>query len=210
MTNDAPPHHRRSIRLQGYDYRQAGAYFITLVTQGRACVFGDIVEGEMQLNEMGQIVRQCWMGIAEHFPHAMVDQFVVMPNHVHGIIVLMDLFDVVAANVGAKNFSPLQNPRGTSRTIGSIVRGFKIGVTKWARNFRAKDFPPHRPVWQRNYYEHIIRNAASLDRIREYILTNPLRWHLDRENPHRTGTEDAWDSLFGPVGTGPRACPRGN
>jgi REP element-mobilizing transposase RayT len=103
-----------------------------------------------------------------HFPHAGIDQYVIMPNHIHGIIEIFNM------PVGAKNFSPLQS--GTSRTIGSIVRGFKIGVTKWCRlNLKIKT------VWQRGYHDHIVRNDRDLARIREYIQNNPLQWEQDEE-----------------------------
>jgi len=185
MTYDPQKHHRRSIRLKGYNYSQPGAYFVTICTYQRRCLFGDIVGEDMELNEFGEIARQCWSAIPEHFPRARMDQFVIMPNHMHGIIWIVDNI------VGAKNFSPLQQPRGTSKTIGSIIRGFKIGVTTWARQHTDVH-----TVWQRNYYEHIIRDEESLNRIREYIVTNPVRWHLDRENPNRTGEDDMWDSLY--------------
>jgi len=173
--NVSPQRNRRSIRLLGYDYSQAGAYFITVCTQGRACLFGDVADGEMQLNDAARMVEQCWHDIPIHFPHVELDEFVIMPNHVHGIL-------MVTHDVGAKNVSPLQTPskpRGTSKTIGSVVRGFKIGVTKWFR-----ENTDVQTVWQRNYYEHIIRNDESLNRIREYIVNNPLQWALDRENPN--------------------------
>ena len=175
MTYDPGKHHRRSIRLRGYDYSQAGAYFITVCTQNRGCLFGEIADDEMRLNDAGRIVEQCWSEIPAHFPHVELDTFIVMPNHIHGVLVIID-------DVGAKNFSPLplnkRMPRGTSKTIGSVVRGFKIGVAKWFR--QNTDIYT---VWQRNYYEHIIRNDESLNRIREYIVNNPLQWELDRENP---------------------------
>ena len=137
-------HHRRSIRLKGYDYSQAGAYFVTICTQSRECLFGEIVDGGMRLNSAGDITCQCWDDIPTHFPHVDLDAFVVMPNHVHGIVVITDVGanDVVGAkNFSPQNFSPLQSrpsqsspfpppQHGISRTIGSIVRGFKIGVTK--------------------------------------------------------------------------------
>lgn len=173
------PHHRRSIRLRGYDYSRAGAYFITICTQGRACLFGDIVDGEMVLNDAGRVAWRCWHEVPDHFPHAELDEFVVMPNHIHGII-------VIGTDDGAKGFSPLQSsvqsaarscqqPAGTSKTIGSMVRGFKIGLTKWMR----KNTTIH-DVWQRNYYEHIVRNETELERIRQYIVENPAKWALDR------------------------------
>ena len=123
----------------------------------------------MILNPAGRMAEKCWLDIPKHFPHAVLHDYIIMPNHVHGIIELTD--------VGAKNFSP--QPRQSqfhspSKTIGSIVRGFKIGVTKWMRQ-NTDTFS----VWQRNYYEHIIRNAESYGNIAEYIITNPARWQDD-------------------------------
>jgi putative transposase len=166
-------YHRRSIRLKGYDYAQVGAYFVTICAHGQEFLFGEIVNGEMTLNETGRLVEQCWNDIPAHFPRVELDEFVIMPNHVHGILSIIDA-------VGAKNFSPLpsQQRAGTSKTIGSIIRGFKIGVTKWMRQHT-----PIHDVWQRNYYEHVIRDEADLIRVREYISVNPVRWAEDAENP---------------------------
>ncbi len=186
MINNPTSHRRKSIRLQGYDYSQAGLYFITVCTHNQVPLFGEIVDGVMVLNAAGQIVEKCWCAIPEHFPQVTLDEFVVMPNHVHGIITIGTT--VGANNVGANNHLPLpsnetstqsnETPRssqhGTSRTIGSMVRGFKIGVTRW---FRAKT-DIHK-VWQRNYYEHIIRNEDSYLKIADYIQTNPQRWEID-------------------------------
>ena len=170
---------RHSIRLRDFDYSQAGAYFVTVCTYERACRFGDVVDGNMRLNEAGRIVEQCWAAIPIHFPDVVLDAFVVMPNHVHGIVI------ITRKTVGAKNFSPLpgsgaevRTPRSPSKTIGSIVRGFKVGATKWFRENGGID-----KVWQRNYYEHIIRGDEFLNRIREYIQNNPMQWAYDRENP---------------------------
>ena len=142
----------------------------------------------MRLNEAGQIAEACWLAIPEHFPHVELDAFVVMPNHVHGIIVIADTGEKTGVGasgtiVGAKNLSPESSTTdwsqaGTSKTIGSIVRGFKIGVTKWMRT----NTDVHN-VWQRNYFEHIVRDQASLNRIRLYITTNPEQWANDTENP---------------------------
>ena len=162
-------HHRRSVRLCKYDYSQAGLYFITMCTANRKCLFGDIVDGKMSLNNAGQNANECWWKITDHFPNTALHKFIVMPNHVHGIIEI---------TVGANNYSPL--PPGTSKTIGSIVRGFKIGVTKWFRINMPFEFSVGKPVWQRNYYEHIIRNEKSYRQISEYIQTNRLRWREDR------------------------------
>jgi REP element-mobilizing transposase RayT len=191
----SPLHHRRSIRLKGYDYTRAGAYFVTICTKDRACLFGDVSDGVTRLNQMGHIVRQCWLAIPDHFPHVLLDEFVVMPNHVHGIIVIM-----ATHIVGATHASPLQNddtptrPRGPQpRSVASIVGSFKSAATKRINEHRGT---PGAPVWQRDYFEHIIRNDESLNRIREYILNNPLQWALDRENPLAQGAEpeDAWAS----------------
>jgi REP element-mobilizing transposase RayT len=190
-----PENHRCSIRLKGYDYTWAGAYFVTICTKDRACLFGDVVDGVMRLNQMGQIVWQCWLAIPDHFPHVLLDEFVVMPNHVHGIIVIM-----ATHIVGATHASPLQNddtptrPRGPQRqSVGSIVGSFKSAATKRINEQRGI---PGAPVWQRNYYEHIIRDDESLNRIRQYIAENPLRWYLDRENPNAIGVDDQWNALF--------------
>lgn len=204
MKYDPERHRRRSIRLKGYDYAQAGAYFVTVCTHQRACLFGIVSDGQMDLNAAGQVAAQCWRAIPDHFPNVRCDEFVVMPNHIHGILWInapnppavgandysplpsAQRPPAVRANndsprrpsaVRANNYSPRRRPRGTSKTIGSIVRGFKIGVTKWMRE---NDFDG--PVWQRDYYEHIIREEESLNRIRQYILDNPARWATDHNN----------------------------
>ncbi|MCP9448369.1 MAG: hypothetical protein NNA22_12480 [Nitrospira sp.] len=172
---------RRSIRLKGYDYSQAGAYFITIVTQDRACLFGDGVGGEIRLNGLGEIVRQEWLRTGHIRPNVELDAFVVMPNHVHGIIVLH------GDGRGTLQRAPTTVERfgkPTSNTIPTIVRLFKSATTKRINERRGT---PGAPIWQRNYYEHIIRDDESLNRIRQYIAENPLRWHLDRENPYIAG-----------------------
>jgi REP element-mobilizing transposase RayT len=179
MKYNPKKHHRRSIRLRNYDYSQAGAYFVTICTINRKCLFGKI-EGPnnnspniMLSNVAGKIVQQCWLEIPTHFPNAELDKFVVMPNHIHGIIIIK--------NVWVQNFEPIQQNKYQKiipQSIGSIIRGFKIGVTKWFRqNTNIYN------VWQRNYYEHIVRNERELNQIREYIINNPLQWQFDRENP---------------------------
>ncbi len=183
-------HHRRSIRLKGYDYSRDGAYFVTICAQNRGPVFGSVKNGKMVLNNLGKTAEMYWCAIPFHYPHAILDLFVVMPNHVHGVVVIDN--DVRVSPVGANNYSPLRThshlqpipdgarPRGTSKTIGAVIRGYKIGVTKWARNnLKMRD------VWQRNYYENIIRDDRSLNRIREYICNNPAKWESDRNNPDR-------------------------
>ena len=165
-------HQRRSLRLAGFDYGREGAYFVTICTHDRTCLFGEIVNGEMRLNVAGQVAATCWLDIPAHFPHVRLDTYTIMPNHVHGII-WIDAHPV-AVPPGALVL------RSPSKTVGSIVRGFKIGVTKWVRaNMDVRD------VWQRNYYEHIIRNEAALNRVHQYIMDNPARWAEDPENPTR-------------------------
>ena len=181
-------HNRRSIRLSEYDYSRRGAYFVTLCVHNRECLYGKIEKGKMQLNDAGKYVKKCWMDIPGHFPYIQLDEYAIMPNHIHGILILRDV--PVGANnhspecmdqPGANNHSPLQqNPNrvcGTSKTIGSVVRGFKIGVTKW---FRDNSFDA--VVWQRNYFEHICRDENELFRIRQYIRDNPINWASDEEN----------------------------
>ncbi|XPS82455.1 hypothetical protein Dvar_04730 [Desulfosarcina variabilis str. Montpellier] len=173
MPYDPKIHKRRSIRLPGYDYASTGAYFITICTHQHECLFGIIDDGHLHLNDTGQMAQTCWNEIPDHFPHVRLDAFVVMPNHVHGI-----LFISKNVIVGAKNFSPLQPNRqakGTSKTIGSVIRGFKVGVTKWVRQNTSIQ-----NVWQRNYWEHVIRSEPELKGLREYIHNNPNRWSLDR------------------------------
>lgn len=171
-------HHRKSIRLRGYDYSQAGLYFVTICTHERLPLFGKIDDGKMVANDAGVLVEKCWREIPVHFPQVILDGFVVMPNHIHGIV---EIRDIVAGtnNVGAKDFLPLQNvetamKHGTSKTVGSIVRGFKIGVTKWFH-----EHTDTHQVWQRNYHEHIIRNEEAYLKISEYIEYNPQRWQED-------------------------------
>ncbi|ANH83448.1 hypothetical protein A8C56_22915 [Niabella ginsenosidivorans] len=171
-------HNRKSIRLKGYNYAQAGLYFITLCTHNRVHLFGQIINGEMVLNAGGRVAAKCWQDIPAHFPTAALHEYVVMPNHIHGIIELQ------SPSVGVQNFEPQQ--MGTEnkfqhiipQSIGSIVRGFKIGVTKWFRY--ENGFAQNAQIWQRNYYEHIIRNDAAYHRIANYILNNPAKWKDDR------------------------------
>jgi putative transposase len=224
MPYDPARHHRRSIRLQGYDYTRPGAYFVTIVTQGRACLFGEVMAGEMRMNDAGRMVQQVWDELALFYEGVQTDAFIVMPNHVHGIIILTgnvratphvhpDEMAVRATPRGCPN--PQSGPgqaRGPAPTSGSgqaqgpaptaataptlglpdVVHRFKTMTTKrYADGVRANQWTPFPGrLWQRNYYEHIIRDVGAnggatsrspLQRIREYILTNPLRWHLDRE-----------------------------
>ncbi len=191
MPYDPFKHHRRSIRLRGYDYTQAGAYFVTLLTHNRECRFGDVVNGEMHANALGQIIAECWDALPAHFPNVELDAFVVMPNHVHAIIVIVAMprdgkgEAFFGLQFKPKNASPLQPthapPRGTqSGSIGAIIQNFKAVSTRKVNQSRKT---AGTPVWHRNYYEHIIRNEKSLDAIRRYVENNPANWLHDEENP---------------------------
>jgi REP element-mobilizing transposase RayT len=160
MKSDFP--NRRSTRLRGYDYTRAGAYYVTICTKNRRLLFGDVINSEMQLAQAGQVVAETWAGLPSHY-HIELDAFVVMPNHIHAIILIL-----------MARSSP-------AHALSEIVRGFK---TFSARRINALRGTPRVPVWQRGYHDHIIRDAVSLNRIRRYIADNPRRWTMDRENPN--------------------------
>jgi putative transposase len=166
--------HRRSIRLRDYDYAQAGLYFVTICTRGREYLFGNVVDGEIRLNDMGRIVRETWDALPTHYLGLQIDQSVIMPNHIHGILLLTEC----AVGAGFKSA-----PTGKCRyhNLSEIVRGFKTFSSRRINELREM---PGVSVWQRNYYEHIIRDDNSLYAIRQYIANNPMRWPFDRENPN--------------------------
>lgn len=175
-------HHRRSIRLKGYDYAQAGLYFITICCQDRICRFGHVENRKMVLNEYGNIANDEWMKTPEIRPNVKLHEFVVMPNHIHGIIQLLDIGgELHSPDNDCESHSPDNEgvcktplPRSPSQTIGAIVRGYKSSVTKQINLLGAFDTP--NKLWQRNYHEHIIRNEKSYQRISEYIINNPAKW----------------------------------
>jgi putative transposase len=222
MRYDPNKHHRRSIRLKGYDYTRAGVYFVTIVTQNRACLFGDIVAGEVRLNAFGQAVAETWLWLGTQYGYVELDEWVVMPNHLHGIVVITDTDNGRPADGGGVGGGSRTAPTvigatgggggvgGGSRTaptviasaaptvkrkpLGRLIGAFKTVSTKRINEYRGT---PGVVVWQRNYYEHIIRDECSLNRIRAYIAANPLRWHLDRENVHAAGTDPGDAEWFG-------------
>jgi REP element-mobilizing transposase RayT len=169
----------RSIRLPTYDYSQGGAYFITICADDRRCLFGRIVDSRMQVNEVGAAIEEEWFR-SPTIRKIVLDAFVVMPNHVHGIV-FMD-------SVGATGRSPAPRSGPGRGSLGSFVGNFKAATT---RRIRALSLTPDKPVWQRNYYEHIIRDDKSLDAIREYIENNPANWATDRQNPDATKSSQA-------------------
>ena len=191
MAYDPERQRRRSIRLRGWDYSRPGAYFVTICTHNGEGLFEDPV--------LRRVVETMWQRIPRHFPYVQLDEFVVMPNHVHGIIWIVGARHSTEppSPAGAipsdepsqprgqllRNASPLR-PRGVmSGSLGAIVGNFKSVTARRINRIRKT---PGAPVWQRNYYEHIVRDETELTRIREYIRLNPLKWKLDRENPHRT------------------------
>ncbi|MBS9389314.1 MAG: transposase [Dolichospermum sp. WA123] len=224
-------HHRRSIRLKVYDYTQQGAYFVTICTHQRNCLFGEIVDGEIKLNTNGEIARGSWLSIPRYFKNVELDEFVIMPNHLHGIIIIdssevvgealanqdfSQLFSEVAGEALAnqdfsqsfsevagealanQDFSQQQNLssqcfaptvytgetikiNGTKpQSLAAITQNYKsVSTRQINRMNKAKG----NVIWQRNYYEHIIRNEEALNNIREYIVNNPINWVKDQENP---------------------------
>ena len=175
--------HRRSLRLPGYDYSQGNAYFVTICTADRAPIFGQIVDGTMRFSDAGKIITEEWLKTARIRTYVELDQFIVMPNHFHGILL------VDREEEGTARRAPTVQQFGgpVSSSLPTIIRAFKSAVTNRINTLRAS---PNNKIWQRNYYEHVIRSEASLHRIREYILNNPQTWELDRENPGRTGEND--------------------
>jgi putative transposase len=284
MRYDPEKHRRRSIRLKGYDYSQAGVYFVTICTQGRACLFGEVVDGEMRLNDAGRMVVAEWERLPALFPNVVLDAFVVMPNHIHGIVILTDPADdatdgatAIGATISGATTGGAATGGATTRvaptmagddatpvgaglvpapstpaqsvptpsvpapstpaqsvpapsvpasstpaqsvptpsvpvpstpapstpalstpapTLGDVIGAFKSRVTvEYARGVRTFGWTPFdRRLWQRNYYEHIIRNEEALNRIRRYIVENPIRWAFDRENPFAVEieSEETW------------------
>jgi putative transposase len=200
MAYDPNKHHRRSIRLKGHDYSLTGTYFITICTHQREQIFGVIENGVMQLNEFGHIVAKHWQWLSIQYPYVTLGEWVVMPNHMHGILVVTD------TGRGGSRTAPTINPNtprasidpGTPRSIdhatpsiplgdepkrkplGRLIGAFKTVSTKEINQIRNT---PAVPIWQRNYYEHIIRDKKPLDNIRRYIQTNPQSWDADQLHP---------------------------
>ncbi|MGP1386464.1 MAG: transposase [Thainema sp.] len=176
MKYDPAIHHRRSIRLKDYDYSQAGVYFVTICTQGRECLLGEVVNGALSLSQYGVIVEQVWHQIPLHFQFVTLDAAVIMPNHFHGIIVISEESFLIKQE--SKDLVSKQNSK--KPTLGQIVAYFKYQSTKLinaARDLTGVKF------WQRNYYEHIIRSEGSLAQLRTYIEQNPQKWKHDQLHP---------------------------
>ena len=181
-TDNIDIHHRRSIRLKFYDYTQAGAYFVTICTHGRECLFGFIENGKMVLNEYGRIVDFTWNDLVNHNSNIGLGEYAIMPNHFHGIIVInpVGAGSKPALVDGAGLDKAGLEPAPTNHGLFEIVRQFK---TFSARRINELRHSPGVPVWQRNYYEHVIRNEADYNRIAEYVAINPLKWLEDTLHP---------------------------
>jgi putative transposase len=181
MVFDPDAQHRRSFRLKGFDYSADGAYFVTVCAQGRECLFGRIVNGGMELNEAGWMVETWWREMSNKFPSVGIDTFVVMPNHFHGIVC------IVGATLCGRPVADKEEgrPHRVAPTLGDIIDWFKTMTTNaYIRGVKQSNWPsfPGR-LWQRNYYERIIRDEVEFDAIRKYIVENPMKWVEDTENP---------------------------
>ena len=186
---------RRSIRLIVYDYSGAGAYFVTICAQN--------LESLLELPLVRELVKSVWYELPSRFPSVQLDEFVIMPNHVHGIIIMMEPVGAgPRACPNARQSEMAGQPRGVAATsaqgptLGQVVHWFKSFTTaKYRHGVKYKQWAPFPGrLWQRNYYERVVRNEEELHRIREYIQTNPVRWALDHENPDRIGDDefDLW------------------
>jgi len=165
MPYDRTRHHRRSIRLQGYDYGLEGAYFVTLVCKDRVPLFVD--------PGLRGVADEAWLWLATQYSHVSLDEYIIMPNHLHGIVVLRD------AAEGGSRTAPT-TPAFPRKALGRLVGAFKTVSTKRINQAMGT---PGAVVWQRNYWERVIRNEEEMNRIRQYIVDNPARWGEDPENP---------------------------
>jgi REP element-mobilizing transposase RayT len=167
-------HHRRSIRLKGYDYSQSGAYFITICTQNKKYLFGKIADNEMQLNDAGEIIDKWWLELKNKFNNIELDEYVIMPNHFHGIICINTM---QSNNIG----DIIQQGEHIGSPLHKMIQWFKTMTTnEYIRGVKSDKFPSfEKSLWQRNYYEHIIRAENELYTISQYIYNNPYNWRTD-------------------------------
>ena len=193
-------HHRRSIRLKGYDYSQAGLYFITICIKNRACLIGNIENGEMILNDAGKMIENEWLKITNRFKNTKLHEYIIMPNHFHAILEIVGATLVVAPNDKGQpqGIAPTNTPTNTPTNIptntptnteaekkprlGDIVGAFQsITTVEYIRGVKNNNWKPFdRKLWQRNYWEHIIRSEKSYNTISEYIINNPGKWDEDK------------------------------
>lgn len=188
MPYDAHFHHRRSVRLLEYDYSFPGSYYVTICTRDKRHLFGRILNDQMRRNDCGEIAHREWFRSAELRQDIALDAFIVMPNHVHGIIIIRRGIPPTRDAPTVERFGKL-----VAGSLPTLVRAYKSAVTK---SINESLNTPGSPVWQRNYYEHVIRDEEEMNRIREYIMTNPLRWRSDRYNTDsisRSESDDDFD-----------------
>jgi putative transposase len=185
---DADRHHRRSARLPGYDYSRAGAYFVTVCTHERECMLGEVISDEVVLTPAGLAVRQVWQSLPRRFPSVVLDAFVVMPNHIHGVLTIMSPARggdrrqapvPIAAEIAVQSAGSA-SPARSCPSLGQIMRAFKSLSAIQANAALERS---GRPFWQRNYHDQVIRTDAALAHIRQYIAQNPRRWAEDPDNP---------------------------
>lgn len=206
MTYNPNYHHRHSIRLQGYNYSQSGIYFVTLCTHQRQCLFGEINGGRMHLNQIGKIVAQEWLNSSKIRQEIDLDEWIIMPNHLHGIVVITKNDGVNIGDEGVNNGGGAKNYKGASlaplremsrqrkpRSLSSFIWGFKSSVTKRIKPICEY---PNLVIWQRNYYETIVRDEQQLNQIRKYILNNPQKWNEDPEKPQNQFQKLLIDFVF--------------
>ncbi len=205
MSCNSKKYNRRSIRLKDYDYTQSGAYFVTLCVQNHRCVFGYIEDGEMIYNDLGEIASEPWEWLARQYDYVGLDAFVVMPNHLHGIIVLSEPSrggSRTAPTINHRNSTPNgKNSPSQRKPLGRLIGAFKTISTK---RINLLCQTPGVSVWQRNYWEHVIRNERALDAVRRYIAENPLRWDFDRYNAKATGKDQFAKELWRMLNTSTR------
>jgi REP element-mobilizing transposase RayT len=173
---DPDKHHRRSIRLKNYDYSGNGAYFVTLCTFDRGCYFDDF-------SMLRKIVENYWLDIPGRYSNTWLDEYVIMPNHFHGILMIDD--------------SQQESLQNSKPVLGSVIGSFKsLCVNAWLKTIKEQNINARGKFWQDNYYEHVVRSEAELESVREYILNNPAQWALDRENIVNSGkvgsVEEKW------------------
>jgi putative transposase len=166
MTFNPEIHHRHSIRLPNYDCSQPGYYFVTLCAHDRECFFGDIENNSIVLNEIGMLVKKKWLGLSVHFPGIELDNMIIMSNHLHGIIIIL-----------GNRRGAVVAPPGCGKTLGQMVAWFKYESTKEINRIVSGN--PDAKIWQRNFFDRIIRNDEELNRIRDYIVKNPETWKED-------------------------------
>ena len=175
--------HRRTIRLPGFDYSQPGAYFVTVCTKDGRSLFGQVEDEEMRLNLFGVIAADSWAWLSAQYSYVSIDEYVVMPNHLHGVAAITD------ARLHKGRGGSRTAPTVKRKTLGRLVGAFKTVSTKKINQLRRT---PGQPVWQRNYYEHVVRDDDEMNRVREYILGNPATWHDDVENPTSKAFARQW------------------